>query len=112
LNAYRLAVGDGDLPTARGVAFSDDDRLRGDIIERLMCDLRADIGAICREHGAKAEDFTAEMEKLAPLAADGIVTVEAGRIAIPEEGRAFVRLVAAVFDAYLDDGQRRHSKAV
>ena len=112
LNAYRLAVGDGELPTARGVAFSDDDRLRGDIIERLMCDLRADIGAICREHGAKAEDFTAEMEKLAPLAADGIVTVEAGRIAIPEEGRAFVRLVAAVFDAYLDDGQRRHSKAV
>ncbi len=112
LKAYRQAVGDGDLPTARGVALSDDDRLRGDIIERLMCDMEADIDAICREHGAKVEDFTAEMKKLALLAADGIVTVEAGCITIPEEGRAFIRLVAGVFDAYLDDGQQRHSKAV
>ncbi len=112
LKAYRQAVDEGNLPTARGVALSDDDRLRGDIIERIMCDMEADIGAICREHGAKMEDFTAEMEKLVPMAADGIVTVEAGRVTIPEEGRAFIRLIAGAFDAYLDDGQQRHSKAV
>src|SRR5688500_13431183 len=51
LKAYDAAVAAGRLPTARGLAVTSDDRLRGAVIERLMCNLGADIGAVCRSFG-------------------------------------------------------------
>src|SRR5215469_9905016 len=41
----------GEFATVRGIALTREDRLRADIIERLMCDLRADIPAILQRHG-------------------------------------------------------------
>ncbi len=112
LKAYADSVRAGEAPIARGIALGADDRLRGEIIQRLMCDLEVDLTAVSGRHGFEAGDFSAEMEKLAPLVADGVATIAGGRIAITEEGRPFVRLVAAAFDAYLGAGQGRHSKAV
>ncbi|TIN59800.1 MAG: coproporphyrinogen III oxidase, partial [Mesorhizobium sp.] len=37
-SGYGRMVADGGLAAVRGVALSDDDRVRGWIIERLMCD--------------------------------------------------------------------------
>jgi len=107
LKAFRESVEGGDLPIARGFALNDEDRLRRDIIERIMCDLSVDLGAL-----APGRDFAEELEKLAPLAEDGIITLDGGRIAVEHDGRPFVRLVAAAFDTYLKQGEQRHSKAV
>jgi len=112
LKAYKEHVGAGTLPTARGIAFSADDKLRGDIIERLMCDLSVDLAAVCREHGADAASFGPELEKLEPLVADGAVKIENGHVTVLEPGRPLVRLAASAFDAYLDKGAARHSRAV
>ncbi len=112
LKEYREAVAAGRLPVARGVELSTDDRLRGDIIARLMCDLAVDPRAVARRHGAPDADFTAEMTRLEPLAADGIVVVDGDRIRVTTAGRPLVRLVAAAFDAYLQHGGQRHSRAV
>ena len=112
LKAYAAAVASGMLPTARGLALGDDDRLRGDVIERLMCDLEADVGAICRRRGAPADALAAEMERLSPLADDGICEVDDGRVRVTTAGRPLLRLVAAAFDSYLEHGAERHSKAV
>ena len=46
------------------------------------------------------------------LAADGLLTLAGARVTVTEEGRPFVRLAAAVFDAYLEEGAARHSRAV
>ncbi len=54
----------------------------------------------------------AEMERLAPLIADGICTVEESRITVTGKGRPYVRLVAAACEAYLTAGGPRHSGAV
>ena len=105
LKAYRATVA-GELPIARGIAF------RGEVIERLMCDLRADVDAIARRHGAAPGGFAAEMERLAPLIDDGICTADESRVTVTETGRPFVRLVAAAFDAYLAAGEQRRSRAV
>ena len=44
---------EGDrLATVRGVALTGDDRLRRDVIERVMCDLEVDVDTIASEHGA------------------------------------------------------------
>src|SRR5262249_41691993 len=53
--AYAKAIEAGRLATVKGYALTDDDRLRADIIERIMCDYGADLGAICARHGARAD---------------------------------------------------------
>jgi len=108
---YSRAVAAGRFATARGVALTQADRLRGRIIERLMCDLAADLAAIAAQCGAD-EAFVAERVALAPLVCDGLVRLVGDEVAISEKGRPFVRLIASVFDAYLQQGRARHSIAV
>jgi len=112
LKDYREAVFAGRLPVARGLALGADDRLRGEIIERLMCDLEVDTAAVCRRHGAEPAGLDPALAALRPLAADGLVEVEGARVEVTEAGRPFVRLAAAAFDAYLGTGTARHSRAV
>jgi oxygen-independent coproporphyrinogen-3 oxidase len=103
--SYRAAIRDGRLATARGIALAAEDRARRSIIERLICGLAVDLDG-------SAERFAAEIEALAPLAADGLVSIEGGVIRIRPAGRPLARTVCAVFDAYLDRERARHSRAL
>ena len=107
---YREAIMAGRLATVRGYALTDEDRLRGAIIERLMCDLRADIAAISAAHGA-AIDFAPEFAAIDALARDGIVQRSGSTIVVPNNARPFVRTVCAAFDAYLSRDDGRYSRA-
>jgi oxygen-independent coproporphyrinogen III oxidase len=109
VGAHARAVAGGGLATVRGVASTPADRVRARIIERLMCDFAVDLAAC---DGAEEIDFTPEVEVLAPLCAEGLVAIDGARVTITESGRPFVRLAAAAFDAYLDRGTARHSRAV
>jgi coproporphyrinogen III oxidase-like Fe-S oxidoreductase len=46
------------------------------------------------------------------LARDGLIRFTGNRVIIPPESRPFTRVVAAVFDAYLEPVAGRHSAAV
>ena len=107
--AYARATTAGAFATARGIALSADDRVRGHIIERLMCDSCVDLAAC---PGTAPVDFTPEIEALQPLRGEGLVAIEGTRIAMTARGLPFVRLAAATFDAYLGNGAARHSRAV
>lgn len=102
----------GELATVRGMALSREDRLRADIIERLMCDLRADLPSILHRHDFPAGFLDAERADLNALAADGMVRLDRGVVTVPEAARTLVRRIACVFDAYFDPGQGRHAVAV
>ena len=54
IGAYAQSIAAGHLATAKGYGLTDDDRLRADIIERIMCEFSADLGDICARHGAEA----------------------------------------------------------
>lgn len=112
IRAYRKAVDDGALAVVRGVALTADDRLRGAVIERLMCDLAVDLDPVCRAQGADASALTGELEALRPLVRDGLVRVEGHRITVPDDRRPFLRVACAVFDRYLDPAATRHARAV
>ena len=112
IERYKETVRAGDLPIARGIAVSGDDKLRREIIERLMCDMNVDLAAIAELHGLDADAFDPELAALEPLEADGIVLRDGSRLVITEEGRPLMRAVCAVFDRYLEQGGARHSKAV
>jgi oxygen-independent coproporphyrinogen III oxidase len=107
IGSYARAVDAGQFATVKGRALADDDRLRGRIIERLMCDLAVDLHA-----DGGAADFSKELERLDVLSASGIVRHDGHNVVVTEKGRPFVRLVAAAFDAYLPANHKRHSVAV
>jgi oxygen-independent coproporphyrinogen-3 oxidase len=112
LRDYADAVAGGRLPITRGIALSGDDRPRREIIERLMCALSVDVAAVCRRYRLSADAFDAELAALAPFVDDGLVTLDGHRVIITPTGRAFARVVAATFDAYLNRSEIRHSRAV
>ncbi|MFO1154182.1 MAG: oxygen-independent coproporphyrinogen III oxidase [Rhodospirillales bacterium] len=112
LKQYGEAIAAGRLPIARGIALTADDRPRREIIERLMCALGVDIGAVCRRHHLPPDTFARELAALAPLVDDGLVILAGDQVEITAAGRPFARIVAAAFDSYLDRTEIRHSRAV
>jgi len=112
LHAYRDAVLAAALPIVRGLRLSDDDRMVGTVIERLMCDLAVDVAAVAAAFGRPPTVFDAALADLGEMAADDLVTVEGSRVRVSEAGRPFVRAVCARFDRYLEPGASRHAHAV
>jgi oxygen-independent coproporphyrinogen-3 oxidase len=110
--AWRKALERGVLPIARGRALTDEDRFRGELIERLMCDLELDVGEICRRHGRAPGSLDEEMARLAPMQADGLLIIASDYIAMTQRGAPFVRAACAVFDPYLQPSAERHAPAL
>jgi oxygen-independent coproporphyrinogen-3 oxidase len=110
--AWARAVAAGRLPVARGLAIDDDDRLRAQVIERLMCDAAADTAALGAAVGRPPDWCADELARLAELADDGLVRLRGGRVELTAAGRGLSRVVAAVFDRYLAGSEVRHSLAV
>jgi len=111
--AYSRAVAAGKPATVKGVAVSIDDKIRGQIIERLMCDLAVDLSTTSQAFGVDADcNFSDAITSLEPLKNDGSVRIDGKRIRITEKGRPLARVVASAFDTYLTAGRARHSLAV
>jgi oxygen-independent coproporphyrinogen-3 oxidase len=102
--AYNAAIAAQKFAVVRGVELNADDLLRRDVINAIMCDLAADIPAKLLPEAALLQNF----------AADGLVTWDGRCVTVTERGRPFVRNVAAVFDAYLQqiEAAPRHAAAV
>jgi oxygen-independent coproporphyrinogen-3 oxidase len=110
--SWRAAVASGRLAVAKGVALSDDDRFRGDIIERLMCDLMVDLDGVSARHGRTREDLAGSLARLEPFLTDGLARLEDGRLQVIGHGRLVVRSICAAFDAYFAPEAQRHSRAL
>lgn len=112
VRTWRAAIEAGEPGIAKGVVLDDDDRLRRAIIERLMCDLRVDVEAVCEKYGQKPDSLMPAFDALRPAEADGVCSIDGWTITIPEDARILMRTVAAAFDKYLAPGTQRHSRAV
>jgi oxygen-independent coproporphyrinogen-3 oxidase len=112
LGRYAERISRGELATAKGYALTADDRLRADLIERVMCDFRVDVAEICNRHSTAPEIVLQSTPRLEGLAKDGIIRLEGTVLSVNEDTRFLVRSVASAFDAYLGDSGRTHSRAV
>ncbi|HEU0153073.1 MAG TPA: oxygen-independent coproporphyrinogen III oxidase [Arenimonas sp.] len=116
LPSWEIAIDEGRLPTWRGMALDADDVLRADLIQQLMCHGVVEFAPLALRHEIDFHEYFAEdLARLAPLEADGLVVVEAGRLRATERGRLLVRIIAACFDRYLHQAQAepaRFSKAI
>ena len=117
LPSWQIALDEGRLPVFRGMNMDEDDVLRADLVQQLMCQGEIPVTALERRHGIVFGEYFAEsMEKLLPLEADGLVRIEPGRIVATTQGRLLLRNIAMCFDRYLDppaDGAApRFSRAI
>ena len=112
VRAYEEKIASGGLATVKGYGLTDDDRLRADIIERIMCDYGADLDLICTRHGMDTDEMLKSAPRLQSLISDGVVELNGGSLAVTEHSRFLVRSVAAAFDAHLDGSRQLHSRAV
>ncbi|MDZ4373165.1 MAG: oxygen-independent coproporphyrinogen III oxidase [Phenylobacterium sp.] len=110
--AWRASVAANRLPVARGVELTADDRFRADIIERLMCELAVDLGAVCGRHGRALDDLAESFDRLAPFMADGLIRLDGARLQVVGDGRLVIRSICAVFDTYFAPAAGRHSRAI
>jgi oxygen-independent coproporphyrinogen-3 oxidase len=109
---YRTAVLAGELATTRGLALTEEDRLRREVIERLMCDLAVDLGEVCRRHGIAPDHFGPELQAVDRLAGEGLARRDGVRVSVPEEARPLLRVLCAAFDARLAASAGRHARAI
>jgi oxygen-independent coproporphyrinogen-3 oxidase len=110
--AYEAAIASDRLATVKGCALTDDDRLRAEIIERIMCDFGVDLDQVCARHGIAAQEILQSAPRLQHLISDGIVEVDGTSLALADDSRFLVRSVAAAFDAHLHGAKQLHSRAV
>ena len=108
------AIAAGRLPVERGIALTDDDRLRARAIEQLMCQLSVDARAVCREMGAAEGSLDGALERARALVPAGLCDVDGSLVTVPPAARPFLRTVAQCFDGRTPvvEGAARHAKAV
>ena len=112
IRAYSEMIAGGKLATVKGYALTADDRLRAEIIERIMCDFGVDLDPICARYGSAPQEVLKSSPRLKDLISSGVVELDGASLAVKEDSRFLVRSVAAAFDAHLDGSKQLHSRAV
>jgi oxygen-independent coproporphyrinogen III oxidase len=110
LERYYAALDAGRLPVLRGIELSADDLVRRAVIQGLMCHFRVSIEAIELAHLVDFKRaFAVELQRLKPLADDGLVELEPEWIVVTPKGRLLVRAICMLFDRYLREARERAS---
>ncbi|BDU55084.1 oxygen-independent coproporphyrinogen III oxidase [Limnohabitans sp. TEGF004] len=115
LDEYYDLLNQGRLPVARGMALSRDDLVRRTVIMALMCQGSVLFESVELSHLVDFKQYFApEMEAMAVMQAQGLLTMDDAGIHVTELGWFFVRGVAMVFDKYLqaDKNRARFSKII
>ena len=116
IKQYEAALDSGRLPIERGVALSDEDRLRKEVIMQLMNNAQLEFKKIEALFDIDFKTYFAkELKELQVFVDDGILEIKDSGIYANATGGMLIRNIAMVFDAYLDkipEDQRRFSKTV
>jgi len=114
IESYRGMVASGKLPVAKGYELTEEDKLRADVIMRLMCDLLLNYGEMSAKWDIDFEShFATALEQLKEPAEDGLILLTPRGFDVTERGRLFIRNLAMCFDAYLEPAvEGRYSRTV
>lgn len=94
------------LPIEKGVYLSDDDHIRRDVINDLICNFKLHFEKINSTFAIDCKDyFKSELEDLKPMQSDGLLEVDDRGIVIRTQGRMLVRRICMVFDKYISNDQ-------
>lgn len=110
---YARRIEQHGLATAKGIELSSEDKARGYVIERLMCDLRLSTTDIREKCGLSAASILRDADRLLELDENAdFVRRTADGFVVTERGRPFLRSICAHFDTYLATSGALHSSSV
>jgi oxygen-independent coproporphyrinogen-3 oxidase len=112
---YESLIEDDTLPVRKGIAVDDDDLLRAEVIQALMCYDALNYDEFDRTHDVNFRArFAPEIKRLEPLAEDELIELDASGIRITPKGRLLLRNIAMTFDRYIsqEENPDRFSKAI
>jgi oxygen-independent coproporphyrinogen-3 oxidase len=101
LDDYHESLEQSRLPIIRGYYSSQEDLLRRDIIQQLVCHFRLDTRALAKTWGIDfKQHFAWELASLAVMEKDGLLELGDDEITVLTPGRLLVRNICMIFDRY------------
>jgi oxygen-independent coproporphyrinogen-3 oxidase len=108
IDEYENLLNEGTVPIFRGIELEDDDILRREIINQLMCNNKLDIRKIEKKWGIDFKTyFKSSLDNLQKMATDGLLEIEKSNLTITNTGRLLTRSICMQFDRYL---QKKNNK--
>ncbi|MBF0192392.1 MAG: oxygen-independent coproporphyrinogen III oxidase [Magnetococcales bacterium] len=105
LPEYYARIDAGELAIFRGLALTADDRIRRDVIMRLLCDFQLDRAATGKRLGIDFNAcFAEESPEIARMVAEGLLEDDGNLMRVTAGGRLLIRNVCMAFDWYLAHG--------
>ncbi|WP_139312330.1 hypothetical protein [Chromohalobacter japonicus] len=110
---YYARLDAGELAICRGYELNADDRVRRDVIQRLMGSGDVPYTAIEKRHRIVFRNYFApELLALQEMAGDGLVDIRRDRIALTPPGRLLPNRLAMVFDGAFSESKPRYLQMV
>ena len=114
IKEYTDVIEAGKLPVFRGVSLTNDDILRREVINQLICHFELSFSEIESEFDIKFIDyFSVELEQIKEMQADLLLELTTDKIVVRPEGKLLIRNICMVFDIYLNTNkEQRFSKTI
>ena len=114
IDEYEKYLKQGKIPVFRGIELEQDDVLRREIINQLMCNNKLDIAQIEKKwHIDFKYYFKPSLKNLQQMADDGLLTIEKTQLTITNSGRLLARSICMQFDRYLQEkNNNRFSRVI
>ena len=115
LEEYYADIDAGRLPVFRGIELSRDDEIRRDTITKLICNFSLTYAEVATRWGIDfGAYFAADLARVKPMEADGLLEMDAQGIRVLPRGRLLIRNICMAFDAYRNgpDAQGGFSKVI
>ncbi|OGQ07319.1 MAG: oxygen-independent coproporphyrinogen III oxidase [Deltaproteobacteria bacterium RIFCSPLOWO2_12_FULL_40_28] len=104
LKKYTEMINRDELATFRGHILKNDDFLRKDVITHMMCQGSINYDAFNEKWGKHFHDvFPEAISQLNSFEKDGLVSIDNHGFRVVGEGFLFLRNIATLFDAYLEN---------
>lgn len=108
LQKYYADVEERGIALHKGIALTQDDCIRRDVIKALICNFKLDFATIEQQYGIDFNSYFAEdLTFLKPLAEDGLLTINENGIVVSPRGRLLIRNICLCFDVYSRQLARR-----
>lgn len=101
ISRYEQLLAQGQLPTMRGLRCNKDDRIRREVIQRLLCDFELQFNTIENAPQIDFKDyFRTSWPTLQRMANDGLIQLDDHSLVILPAGRLLASAICAQFDRY------------
>ena len=113
MDEYYECIDNNQLPVLRGIELNDDDLLRREVINQLICHYYLSVDKIEKQFGIEFSTYFAnELTQLQNMQQDGLLILDSKEITVQPIGYLLIRNICMVFDRYLGNAKNRFSKVI